>query len=133
MSQRPPRDPRQLLVEMDARLKVRDIREREHLRRVVDTHWWEPGLLALLFVSGVGVTVTVMQLVPDGNRLLYGFIVFWILLHLATVIACLEFLSHKFRALRRLHARTMRQMEEHQAALKAIRDYLEAREEEGKE
>jgi hypothetical protein len=127
--ERPPRDPRQLLVEMDARLKVREIREADRLRRAVDTRWWEPGLLAVLFVSGIGVVFTVLQLVPAGNELLYGFIVFWILLHVVTVILCLEFLSHKFRALRQMHARTTRVLDEHQAALKAIRDYLEAREE----
>jgi len=131
MSERPPRDPRQLLIEMDARLKVRDINERERLRRAVETRWWEPGLLAVLFVSGIGVVFTVLQLVPAGNSLLYGFIVFWILLHVVTVILCVEFLSQKFRALRRMHSRTVRVLDEHQAALKAIRDYLEAREEAG--
>ncbi|MBI5155416.1 hypothetical protein HZA57_09280 [Candidatus Poribacteria bacterium] len=125
---KPPSDPKALLVEMDARIKVRDIREWERLKRQVEIQWWESGLLALLFISGLGMMVTIAKLVPRDNPLLYGFILTWFGLFVLAVICSIEFLVLKFRALRRMHEETARHQDELQATLKAIRDYLEARE-----
>ncbi len=125
----PPRNPRKLLAEMDARIKVRDIREWDRLKRQVEVKWWESGLLALLFVSGAAMMVTIAKTVPDDSALLRNFIVAWCGLFVLTLLACIEFLIVKFRALRRMHESTTRTLDEHQAALKGIRDYLEAREE----
>lgn len=127
----PPRDPKQLLTEMDARIKVRDIRKWESLKRQVEVKWWESGLVALLFVSGAGMAVTIYKLVPADNWLLRAFIVTWCVLFLFTLLACIEFLIFKFRALRSMHERTAEMLEEQQAALRAIREYLEAREDAG--
>lgn len=129
MSQlRPPRDPKKLLVEMDARIKVRDIREWDRLRRQVEVTWWESGLLALLFVSGVGILFTIGQLVPSEVGLLYWFVLFWAALFVLALIACVEFLILKFRALRKMHEVTARRLTQMDDTLKAIREYLEARE-----
>lgn len=116
-------------MEMDARMKVRDIREWENLKRRVELKWWESGLLALLFISAVGALVTVAKLVTVENRLLYGFIIAWCGLFILTLVACVEFLITKFRALRRMHELTSRQLDDIQESVKAIREYLEAREE----
>ncbi|MDK2972468.1 MAG: hypothetical protein PWP23_2223 [Candidatus Sumerlaeota bacterium] len=124
----PSHNPKSLLAEMNARIKVRDIREWDRLRRQVEVKWWESGLVALLFVSGAGLLVTVAKLAPRHNDLLYWFIIGWCGLFILTMVACIEFLILKFRALRRMHEATAKHDEEFQAALKAIRDYLEARE-----
>jgi len=123
----PPRDPKKLLVEMDARIKVRDIREWDRLRRQVEVKWWESGLVALLFVSGVGIMFTIGKIIPSDNELLYGFILTWAGLFVLTLIACIEFLLMKFRALRRMQEVSTRHIEEMEATVKAIREYLEAR------
>ncbi|MCB2156188.1 hypothetical protein KQI84_15025 [bacterium] len=128
-SPHPPRDPKQLLVEMDARIKVRDIREWEKLKHQVSIKWWESGLLLLLFLSGLGILVTIAKLVPRDNGLLYAFILVWFGLFVLAVIACLEFLVLKFRALRRMQTEMNRHLLDQEKAMKAIRDYLEAREE----
>ncbi|MBX3729496.1 MAG: hypothetical protein KF858_09960 [Candidatus Sumerlaeia bacterium] len=134
MSQPPPsHKPRTLLAEMDARIKVRDIREWERLKRQVEIKWWESGLVALLFVSGVTVLVTVAKLAPGHNEVLYAFVLGWCGLFVLTLIGCIEFLVLKFRALRRMHEETARHYEELHTSLKAIRDYLEAREEADRE
>jgi len=129
----PPRDPKKLLMEMDARIKVRDIRHWDKLKRQVEVKWWESGLIALLFVSGAGMAVTIFKIVPADNWLLRAFIVTWCVLFLATMIACIEFLVFKFRALRAMHERTAEMLEEQQATLRAIREYLEARENAGRQ
>lgn len=121
-------NPKTLLAEMDARIKVRDIREWEKLKHQVEVKWWESGLLALLFISGIGVLVTIANLVPDQNELLHDFILGWCIVFALTLIAAIEFLILKFRALRRMHQMTVRQIDDLNKAMKAIRDYLEARE-----
>src|SRR5690606_3924300 len=102
--------------------------EWERLKNTVAVKWWESGLLALLFVSGGAMMVTIAQLAPKDSPLLRWFIVLWCGLFVLTLLACIEFLILKFRALRKMHETTTRQLEEQQAALKGIRDYLEARE-----
>lgn len=128
----PPRDPKKLLVEMDARMKVRDIRHWDRLKRQVEIKWWESGLIALLVVSGIGMMVTIWKLTTDHNDMLRAFIATWCGLFLLTLVGCVEFLIAKFRALRAMHDRTVQMLEEQQATLKAIRDYLEAREDSGR-
>jgi hypothetical protein len=91
--------------------------------------WWESALLTLLFVSGSALMITIAQLAPADNDLLRWFIVVWCGLFVLTLLACIEFLILKFRALRKMHETTTRMLDEQQAALQGIRDYLEAREE----
>jgi len=125
----PPRDPDKLLVEMDARIKVRDIREWERLKRQVEVKWWESGLLALLFVSGSAMMVTIAKLAPEDHVMLRNFVIVWCGLFILTLLGCIEFLIFKFRALRKMHESTTRMLEGQEEALKGIREYLEAKEE----
>jgi len=123
---RPPRDPRRLLAEMDARMRVRDIREIDRLRGQAVPQWWEPVLLAVLFLSGVGMIITIAKLAPRDTPLLYEFILFWCGLFVLASVGTIEFLYLKFQALRRLHENTLRILEEHDHSLQAIRNHLEA-------
>ena len=123
----PPHDPKKLLAEIDARMKVRDVREWEKLKRKVEVQWWESALLALLFISGCTMVITVGAVMEDMNPILRGFIVAWSALFIVTLIACIEFLIMKFRALRRMHEETIRHIEKLDDTVLAIRNFLEAR------
>lgn len=105
-----PHDPKRLLREVNAAIRLRDIEEWHRLRDAVAFQWWESALLALLFISGVGILVTIAKLIPDQPRLLYYFILGWSVLWILTLIACVEFLILKFRALRRMHEITERHL-----------------------
>lgn len=124
-----PHDPKRLLREVNAAIRLRDIEEWHRLRDAVAFQWWESILLALLFISGVGIIVTIAKLIPDQPRLLYYFILGWSVLWILTLIACVEFLILKFRALRRMHEITERHLhkidediEELHRGLKSIAD-----------
>ncbi len=127
--QQPSRNPKTLLTEVDALIKVRDIREWENLKQQVSVKWWESGILAVLFLSGLGTLITLYKLVPDNSPLPYEFVLLWFGLFTLTLLGSIEFLILKFRALRRMHETTSRIIDDQQATLKALRDYLEAREE----
>lgn len=97
-----PRDPDRLLREVDASIRIREIDEAQRLREHLTVQWWESALVVLLFVSGIGVIVTVANLVPQSPPLLHYFILGWSALWVLTLISCVEFLLRKFRALRRM-------------------------------
>jgi len=123
----PPHDPKKLLIEIDARMKVRDIREWERLKQRVTVQWWESGLMALLFISGCVMVITVANVMDEYNFVLRAFIVGWSTLFILTLIGCIEFLVNKFRALRKMHEETVRHIEKVDDTLLALRNYLEAR------
>ncbi len=116
-----PRDAKSLEAEVSAVIKVKDIKELYRLKEQVAVKWWETGLIFLLFVSGFGFILTVSKLIPVSEPYLYWFILFWIVAVVLTLIACIEFLISKFRALRRLyeiHTRVLQAMEAEIAELK---------------
>lgn len=98
-----PRDPERLLREVDASIRIREIEEWQRLKENVSIQWWESALVALLFISGIGIIVTIAKLIPDVPAILYYFILAWSILWILTLISCVEFLLLKFRALRRMH------------------------------
>ncbi len=130
MEQYFPRDPKRLLREVGASIRIRDIEEWGRLREAVEIKWWESALVALLFISGVGILVTISQLIPAKNPLLYKFILAWSVLWILTLITCIEFLVIKFRALRRMSEisdRLMKSLLEDLRGLEARLEEIEAR------
>lgn len=121
-----PRDAKHLLREVDATIRIKDIREWHRLRDVVAIKWWESSLLALLFISGIGIIVTVAKLIPNDPRILYYFILGWSVLWILTLISCIEFLILKFRALRRMHEITDRVIRRLESDADRVRAALEA-------
>jgi hypothetical protein len=126
MAELPPRNPKALLAEMDARMRARDIREWERLKRQVAQRWWEPTLRLLLFVSGLGCTVTLVHMLRTFDTGYESFILLWGGLLIVAVLASVELVILRMHALRKLHEETTRRLEEQEQTLKAIRDYLEA-------
>ena len=127
MGERPlPHDPQRLLKEVDATIRIKDIQEWHRLREVVAIKWWESALIALLFISGIGIIVTVAELIPSRPSLLYYFILGWSVLWILTLITCVEFLIQKFRALRRMHEITDKLLHRFEAELQGFQAALRA-------
>jgi uncharacterized membrane protein YcjF (UPF0283 family) len=104
MIQKPyPYDPKNLEAEVSAVIKIKDIEELYELKERVSIKWWETVLILLLFASGFGFILTVSKLIPISQPFVYWFSLFWIVAIILTLIACIEFLIAKFRALRRLY------------------------------
>lgn len=98
-----PRDPDSLNREVDALIRISDIQTIYRYREQLESKWWEPAVVALLFVSGLGFILTIYKLIPDREPLLFWFVFGWFVLFVLTLIATIEFLLVKIAALRKLH------------------------------
>lgn len=98
-----PRDPKVLLREIDAAIRIKDLETIHKCREVLTPKWHESAIVVMLFVSGLGFIVTVFKLIPDENKALFWFVFGWVLLFTLSLVAAVEFLLWKFRALRRLY------------------------------
>ena len=95
-----PRDADSISREVSATLKVKDITQYYRLRDRLQFKWWEFFVMALLFVAGLGFVVTMLYLLPSHNLQLYlRFLAFWTVILVFAVIASLEILIAKVKAL----------------------------------
>lgn len=117
-----PYDPERLETEVSAVIKIKDIEELYRLKDAVSVKWWETGLILLLFCSGFGFILTVSRIIPAENPFIYWFSLFWFAAIVISIIFSLEFLIHKFRALRRLNEIQTRILASMQKELKQLRD-----------
>jgi uncharacterized protein YqhQ len=108
-----PREADKLLREMGAITKIQDIKEYYALNERLRAKWWESAILFVLFVGGLGFVFTVFYLVPARNaEIFFRFLTFWATLLILALIATIEFLISKIRALRRLYEIHTRLIEE---------------------
>ncbi|MCX7014388.1 MAG: hypothetical protein NTW86_17855 [Candidatus Sumerlaeota bacterium] len=126
-----PHDKKTLLREVDASIKIRDIKQMDRLRDQVDVKWWESGLILLLFVCALGFMISTAlyltaqsprpgellsaQIHTDAARLadaakalqrkefLLKAVFIWFLPMVFSIILTLEVILRKINALRRLH------------------------------
>ena len=119
-----PYDPKNLAAEVSAVTKIKDIEEMYELKEKVSIKWWETVLILLLFASGFGFILTVSKLIPISQPFVYWFSLFWIVAIILTLIACIEFLIAKFRALRRLYELHTRILEGMQKEIVEIKKHL---------
>jgi hypothetical protein len=112
-----PRDAPTLAREVDAALRVKDIRRLHRWRDALERKWYESGIIVLLFISGLGFMITVYKMLPAGNTLLFWFIFAWFALFVLSLIAVIEFLLAKVHALRQLYYLQSRQVEHLQRLL----------------
>lgn len=96
-----PRDPEELVREVDARLIAREKREWQGLRANLSFHWMEIFLLAAPFAFSIGLVVTIIYGLPAGNEPLYFFMVLWSVGWIIAVLVVLEFLLRRYRVMRR--------------------------------
>ena len=102
----PTRDPKMLLREVSARIKIKDIKRLYALRDKVAVKWYESGLVGLLFVAALSFLAVVIHLLPSETPrdiLIRNFVIGSSVALVLIVAAVLEFLLGKFRAIRRLY------------------------------
>lgn len=111
------RNPDTISREIDATIKVRQIREWGNLRAMLAVGYGEMFLFAGLFAFGIGLIVTVIFALPQENPKLYNFMVLWTVGFIGMLIITLEFLIRKFRAVRRALEIQMDRIERLEAAV----------------
>jgi len=121
----PPRDPKLLLTEMTARIKIKDIKRLYELRDRISVKWYESGLVGLLFVAALTFLAVVVKLIPEPNPLIRNFVVGSCVALILIITAILEFLLRKFSALRTLYEQQSRLIEELDKELAKLRQQLE--------
>ncbi len=99
---RPSRRPDELLREVDAAIKIRDIGRLQKWRDTIEIQWWESFLVVMLFIAGLGFIITIYKLLPVDNRALFYFVFFWFSLFTLALVASVEMLIAKISALRGL-------------------------------
>lgn len=109
---RPARDPKMLIKEVDAAIRVKDIQKIHRYRERVERQWWESGIMLMLFISGLGFTITIYKLIPSEDPRLFWFVFFWFALFVITLIATIELLLTKISALRSLYEINSRLIDE---------------------
>jgi len=109
---RPSRDPKTLLKEVDAAIRIKDIQKVHRYRERIERQWWESGIVVMLFISGLGFMITIYKLIPANHNMLFWFIFFWFALFVLTLITTIEILLAKISALRSLYEINSRLLEE---------------------
>ena len=109
---RPARDPKTLLKEVDAAIRVKDIQKSYRYRERIERQWWESGIILMLFISGLAFIITIYKLIPADEPRLFWFVFFWFALFVITLIATLELVLSKISALRALNEINSRLIEE---------------------
>ncbi len=107
----PTRDPEKLIREVDAAIRLNDIQKLQKQRDALELKWWESGVVLLLFISGLGFILTIFKLIPSTNAVLFWFVFFWFLLFTLALVASVEMLIAKIRALRELYEIQTRTLE----------------------
>jgi len=120
----PPRDPKMLLREMTARIKIKDIARLAKLRDRVTVKWYESALVGLLFVASLTFLAVVLRLLPRPHPLVYYFVAGSSIALILIVTAVLEFLLRKFHAMRRLYEHQSRLIEELDKELAQLRHQI---------
>ena len=98
----------QVVKEVEALIRLYDVRELQRLREQIEDRWWESGLRVLLFITGLGFIITVYELIPRQSAPLFWFVFGWVLLFILTLLGLIEYLIYKMRALCRLYALQLR-------------------------
>ncbi len=123
----PPRDPKMLLTEVSARIKIKDIQRLYDLRDRVAVKWYESGLVALLFVAALAFLAIIVKLLPNPNPMIRAFVVGSSVALILIVTAVLEFLLRKFSALRTLYELHNRMIEDLDKELSRLKQEMAER------
>lgn len=121
----PPRDPKMLLKEMSARIKIKDIQALHRLQDQVTVKWYESGFVPILFVAALSFLVIVLQLAPKPNVIVTWFVIGSSITLILIVTAILEFLLRKFHAMRRLYELQSHLVEHHEKRFEELQRKLD--------
>lgn len=102
-----PRDKDSLLREINARIRIKDIKSLYRLREQISVKWYESLLILLLFVSALGfLAFVVLLLFYDGESarvLLERAVLIWTIPLVLTFVLTLEVILNKITSLRQLN------------------------------
>jgi len=102
------RNPKKLMREMEARIKLRDIRHLHQSREELQPRWYESLVYILLFPSAFGLLFTLIQTVESGRYIqgndlvIARFFYVWLGAFILGLSAMMEVLLNRLRALRRV-------------------------------
>ncbi len=119
-----PRKVEEITHQIDLAAKLRDIKEYADLEEALYWNWWEVFLLSGLFafslglVSSFGIFVNKVEMEPP---LVTWFLFFWTFGFVMMSVLILEFLTRKYRALRRLSQRTNKRLEKIEKELENLK------------
>lgn len=130
----------ELIQELDARVKIKDIKEIYDLKDALAVKWWEPLVKLLVFVSAVGFILTFAYFLQTGTelvasaserarepgvsiesaRVIFWIIIGWFFVLIVAGLGSLELLLLKFQAMRRLHEIQLRIIEHLQGEMEQL-------------
>jgi hypothetical protein len=131
----------ELLQELDARVRIKDIKAVYDLKDALQLRWWEPLLKMLVIVAGIGFAVTFIHLLdrgvdvlaaldertqgpglhPETAKLVFWFIAGCFSVMLIAGLVSLEILLARIAAMRRLHEIELKVIEHLQAEMEEMR------------
>jgi hypothetical protein len=131
----------ELIQELDARVRIKDIKFVYDLKDAIALRWWEPLLKMLVLVAGICFAVTFIHLLdrgvdvigavegmsdrpglsPQSVKIVFGFIAGSFSVMLVTGLVSLEILLSRLAAMRRLHEIELKVIEQLQAEIETLR------------
>lgn len=136
----------ELVQEIDARVRIKDIQLIYDLKDALEIRWWEPLLKMVALVAGIGFAVTFLHFLdrsvdlfgaldaqrerplmnPEALKMVFWFIAAAFSLMLVAGMLSVEVLMARVAAMRRLHEIELRVIEHLQAEVEALREQREA-------
>ena len=102
----PPRDPEALVRDVQVSLQLKDIKRDQTLGERASAHWWERGIITVLFLSTVGFLTTLITInfapqeqIPTLFKYIL-YVTFGVMM--VALIALLELVLAKLAAVRRI-------------------------------
>ena len=131
----------ELIQELDARVRIKDIQFVYDLKDAIALRWWEPLLKMLVLVAGISFAVTFIHLLdrgvdvigalegmsekpglsPQSVKIVFAFIAGSFSVMLVAGLVSLEILLSRVAAMRRLHEVELKVIEQLQAEVETLR------------
>ncbi len=131
----------ELIQELDARVRIKDIQFVYDLKDAIALRWWEPLLKMIVLVAGISFAVTFIHLLdrgvdvigaleglsekpglsPQSVKIVFAFIAGSFSVMLVTGLVSLEILLSRVSAMRRLHEVELKVIEQLQTEVETLR------------
>lgn len=98
---RPPRNKEDLLREVDVRMRIGEIKKMYEMKDRLNPKWWESITMILLFVSTLGLLLSLYLFEDVAHGPPRVWLLFWFSMMVLSVVFSFEFLLFKVYALRR--------------------------------
>ncbi len=126
-----PRDKDQLILELDAAMRLRDVNRIMQLKDRLAPRWWEGMAVVMLFISALGLLASLFQYVDLRDEPLNTWMLFWFGLMILTSVFCFQFIIFKLYNLRRANDVLTRMVSDIHSRLEKIAEAAERIPEQG--